>query len=79
MRHFGFNFPQKFLMLLVRAYQFFLSAWLGNSCRFTPSCSGYALQALDRHGAVHGSYLTVKRLVRCHPWCRGGYDPVPEK
>ena len=66
------------LMALVRAYRLFLSPWLGASCRFEPSCSVYALQALERHGAAHGTYLTLKRLGRCQPWCQGGHDPVPE-
>ena len=64
-------------MLAVRAYQLLFSAWLGNSCRYAPSCSAYALQALDAHGAAAGSYLTLHRLARCHPWCAGGFDPVP--
>jgi putative membrane protein insertion efficiency factor len=66
------------LMGLVRAYRFCLSPWLGSACRFNPTCSLYALEALGRHGATIGSYLTVARLVRCHPWCAGGHDPVPE-
>lgn len=65
------------LMFIVRAYRLLLSPWIGNSCRFEPSCSAYALQALESHGAAAGSYLTVARLVRCHPWCAGGHDPVP--
>lgn len=65
------------LIALVRAYRFFLSPWLGSACRFEPSCSLYALQALQTHGAVAGSYLTLARLARCHPWCVGGMDPVP--
>lgn len=67
------------LMALVRGYRFFLSPWLGASCRFEPTCSAYALQALERHGAAAGSYLTVRRIARCHPWCDGGHDPVPSK
>lgn len=65
------------LISLVRAYRLLLSPWIGNACRFEPSCSAYALQALQQHGAAAGSYLTVARLVRCHPWCEGGCDPVP--
>lgn len=61
----------------VKLYRLFLSAWIGASCRFEPSCSVYALQALEKHGAGIGSYLTLARLVRCHPWCEGGCDPVP--
>ncbi|MEJ7930289.1 membrane protein insertion efficiency factor YidD [Ramlibacter sp. AN1015] len=65
------------LIGLVRGYRLLLSPWLGSSCRFTPSCSAYSLEALERHGALAGSYLTAARLVRCHPWCAGGHDDVP--
>lgn len=68
---------QNLLMALVRAYRFLLSPWLGSGCRFTPTCSAYALEALERHGAAAGSYLATRRLLRCHPWCDGGHDPVP--
>ena len=68
---------QRLLMGLVRAYRLLLSPWLGSSCRFEPTCSVYALQALEQHGAASGSYLTIQRLVRCGPWCKGGHDPVP--
>lgn len=71
------SMPRRGLMALVRAYRFFLSPWLGSACRFEPTCSAYALQALERHGAAAGSYLTLRRLSRCHPWCDGGHDPVP--
>ena len=59
------------------AYRFFLSPWLGQSCRFTPTCSLYALEAIDTHGALSGSWLAFRRICRCHPWCKGGHDPVP--
>lgn len=65
------------LIGLVKGYRFFLSPWLGSACRFEPTCSLYALQALDRHGALGGGYLSARRLLRCHPWCQGGLDPVP--
>ena len=65
------------LLGVVKAYRMFLSPWLGTSCRFEPTCSVYALQALQIHGAAAGSYLTVARIGRCHPWCVGGLDPVP--
>lgn len=65
------------LMGLVKGYRLLLSPWLGSSCRFEPTCSAYSLQSLDRHGALAGSYLTLSRLGRCHPWCAGGHDPVP--
>ena len=65
------------LVALVKGYRLLLSPWLGSSCRFTPTCSAYSLQALDMHGAAAGSYLTMARIARCHPWCEGGHDPVP--
>ena len=68
---------QQVLIGLVKAYRLVLSPWLGSACRFTPTCSAYALQALTERGAATGSYLTLKRLGRCHPWCQGGHDPVP--
>jgi len=68
---------QRLLVLLVKGYRLILSPWLGSACRFTPSCSAYALDALHHHGAAKGSFLTLRRLSRCHPWCDGGYDPVP--
>jgi hypothetical protein len=71
------NFSQRFLISLVRGYRLVLSPWLGNACRFTPTCSVYALEALERHGAAAGTYLAAARIARCHPWCAGGHDPVP--
>jgi hypothetical protein len=68
---------QWLLVGFVKAYRFFLSPWLGSACRFEPTCSVYALQALQAHGAAAGGYLTVSRIGRCHPWCAGGVDPVP--
>lgn len=68
---------RQLLIGAVRAYRLLLSPWLGSSCRFEPTCSLYALQALQRHGALAGSYLGARRLLRCHPWCAGGLDPVP--
>ena len=72
------DWPRRGLMALVRGYRLLLSPWLGSSCRFEPSCSVYSLQALERHGALAGSYLTLRRLARCQPWCQGGHDPIPE-
>ena len=69
--------PSLLLMLLVRAYQLLVSPLLGPSCRFYPSCSAYGLEALRVHGAVRGTWLTVRRLLRCHPWNPGGVDEVP--
>lgn len=65
------------LIGLVRGYRLLLSPWLGSACRFSPTCSAYAIEALERHGALGGSYLTVARLARCQPWCQGGHDAVP--
>lgn len=73
------DLPRRFLVLLVRGYRFWLKPWLGQSCRFEPTCSQYALTALERHGALVGAGLTVARLSRCHPWCAGGCDPVPDR
>jgi len=69
--------PQRVLVAGVRFYRFFLSPWLGSACRFEPTCSAYALQALELHGAWTGGLLAAGRLARCHPWCAGGHDPVP--
>ena len=68
---------QRLLILLVKGYRLLLSPWLGSACRFEPTCSAYSLQALQQHGAAAGSWLTLGRLARCHPWCSGGLDPVP--
>jgi putative membrane protein insertion efficiency factor len=61
----------------VRAYQWFISPLLPPSCRYEPTCSAYAIEALQRHGLLRGGYLTARRLLRCHPWGGSGYDPVP--
>lgn len=73
------TFPRSVLILLVKGYRLLLSPSLGSACRFEPSCSAYSLESLQRHGAVAGTGLTLWRLVRCHPWCDGGHDPVPQK
>jgi putative membrane protein insertion efficiency factor len=70
---------QRLLIGLVKAYRLLLSPWLGQSCRFEPTCSIYAIAALEQHGAARGSYLTLRRIARCQPWCQGGHDPVPPK
>lgn len=67
----------KLVALPVRAYRLLLSPWVGHGCRFQPTCSAYSLEALARHGAIKGSWLTLRRLCRCHPWGSSGYDPVP--
>jgi len=70
---------QKLLIGIVKGYRLFLSPWLGSACRFEPTCSIYAIDALKQHGAGVGSYLTLRRIGRCQPWCNGGHDPVPEQ
>ena len=68
----------KYLLIgLLKAWRLTISPLYGNVCRYYPSCSAYALRAVEFHGAVQGSWLTVRRLLRCHPWAPGGYDPVP--
>ncbi|MEO7159709.1 MAG: membrane protein insertion efficiency factor YidD [Polaromonas sp.] len=70
--------PKMILIAMVKAYRLLISPWLGSNCRFEPSCSTYSLQALNQHGAAIGSYLTLRRLMRCQPWCEGGHDLVPQ-
>jgi putative membrane protein insertion efficiency factor len=65
------------LIWLVRGYQLLISPFVPPSCRFHPTCSHYAIEALRKHGALKGSWLAVRRIVRCHPWHPGGHDPVP--
>ncbi|WP_428658104.1 membrane protein insertion efficiency factor YidD [Runella sp.] len=65
------------LIFLVRAYQVALSPYLPNSCRYTPTCSHYMIQAVQKHGALKGGWLGLKRIASCHPWGGHGYDPVP--
>lgn len=67
----------RFAIACVRAYQLLISPLLGPCCRFSPSCSCYAMHALEQHGIARGTALTVRRLLRCHPWHPGGHDPVP--
>ena len=64
---------------ILKLYKTFLSPFLPPACRFTPTCSEYAMEAVERYGVVHGGWLATKRLFSCHPWSRGGYDPVPER
>lgn len=64
---------------LLHGYRYLLSPWVGNQCRFYPSCSHYAEKALTTHGFLAGIYLTARRLIKCHPWHPGGLDPVPER
>lgn len=70
--------PRAALIGLVRAYRLLLSPWVGQSCRFTPTCSAYAIRALDKHGAIVGAGLAGWRILRCNPWCHGGCDEVPD-
>ncbi|HEV7616953.1 MAG TPA: membrane protein insertion efficiency factor YidD [Burkholderiaceae bacterium] len=70
---------KKLLLILLRAYKLGISPFLGANCRFYPSCSEYAAEAIREHGALKGSILAAKRLGRCHPWHAGGVDPVPKK
>ena len=67
------------LTVLIRAYRYLISPMLGPHCRFVPSCSQYAEEAIQRHGAARGSWLALRRLTRCHPWHPGGLDPVPHE
>jgi len=69
--------PRRIVMFPIRGYQKFISPGLPPSCRFSPSCSQYALEAVSKHGALKGTWLGIRRLVRCHPFNPGGYDPVP--
>ena len=70
---------QAFFLFLIRGYRLLLSPWFGSQCRFYPTCSAYAEEAIHSHGAWKGLYLTVSRLGKCHPWHTGGVDPVPPR
>lgn len=67
---------KKLMILLIRGYQKFISPLFPRTCRFYPTCSAYFIQALEKYGAVKGSYIGIKRILRCHPWNPGGYDPL---
>ena len=70
---------KRFLIFLIKGYQKFISPLLGDNCRFYPTCSAYAIEALRVHGALKGSYLAIRRILKCHPFHKGGIDPVPPK
>jgi len=76
MRRIG-SIPKGLAMLLIRGYRRFISPAFPATCRFTPTCSAYALTSIERYGLVRGGWLAIKRIGRCHPWSPGGYDPVP--
>ncbi|KPJ97065.1 MAG: hypothetical protein AMJ55_00475 [Gammaproteobacteria bacterium SG8_15] len=69
---------QKIILIIIKGYQYLLSPFLGSHCRYYPSCSHYAVQAVQEHGTWKGLFLAVRRVSRCHPWHEGGYDPVPD-
>ncbi|MBR4648016.1 MAG: membrane protein insertion efficiency factor YidD [Bacteroidales bacterium] len=71
------SWVSKFLIGLIRLYQITLSPLIGRSCRYTPTCSNYGIQAIRKHGPIKGSWLTLKRVLSCNPWGGSGYDPVP--
>ena len=69
----------KILALPIRCYRLVFSPWVGHHCRFQPTCSAYALEALEKHGGIKGGYIALRRILRCNPWGKCGYDPVPDK
>lgn len=75
-----FSLPGRLLklimILLIKCYQWFISPYIGPHCRFYPTCSAYALQAIEKYGPIKGGVMALKRILRCHPWHKGGYDPV---
>jgi putative membrane protein insertion efficiency factor len=67
----------RLLLAAIRGYRYLLSPWWGGQCRFTPTCSQYAMDAIQEHGSVRGTWLALRRVSKCHPWHQGGFDPVP--
>jgi putative membrane protein insertion efficiency factor len=67
---------KRLLLALIRFYKAAISPWLGANCRFVPTCSEYAMEAIEKHGALKGSWMAAGRILRCNPFCKGGYDPV---
>ena len=72
------SFIKTFFLFLIKIYQIFLSPFFGKQCRFEPTCSKYSEEAIKKHGSYRGLILTIKRLLKCHPWGQSGYDPVPD-
>ncbi|VAX01819.1 Membrane protein insertion efficiency factor YidD [hydrothermal vent metagenome] len=70
---------QKILLSLIKFYKYFISPTLGSNCRYEPSCSEYTHQAISAFGVLKGSWIGIKRILRCHPWHEGGYDPIPDE
>ncbi|MCJ8341598.1 MAG: membrane protein insertion efficiency factor YidD [Cetobacterium sp.] len=70
---------KKIILFLIKFYQRYISVFLGKNCRFTPTCSAYTYEAIETHGVVKGVYLGIRRILKCHPFNPGGYDPVPKK
>jgi putative membrane protein insertion efficiency factor len=68
---------KKLLLIFIKFYQFFISPFAGHNCRYYPTCSAYAVEAIERYGSLKGVFLTAKRILRCHPFHAGGFDPVP--
>ena len=71
------NLLKLLIINIIKIYQRFISPFFPSSCKFSPSCSRYGIEAINKHGAIRGSYLTVKRVLKCNPWNNGGYDPIP--
>lgn len=69
--------PSRFLIFMIKVYQVTLSPFIGGACRYTPTCSNYGIEAIQKYGAIKGSWLTIKRIASCNPWGGSGYDPVP--
>lgn len=70
---------RRLLIGIIKGYQFLLSPLIGQNCRFHPTCSHYAIEAINEHGVLKGGYLSVRRIIKCHPFNEGGHDPVPKK